>query len=963
MHSALSTTDCPDEQSLVELAEGRAGDADRLRAHLDGCDDCRRTIAALVARGGRPHGLWAGRYRLVRLLGRGGMGEVHEAWDVNLERRVALKTLSTRVGRGDDPERRVQRLVRESKAMARVRHPNVVAVHDAGVWEGQVYVVMELVDGATLRAWCTARRRDWPELLAAFVAAAHGLQAAHARGIVHRDFKPDNVLVDGPGRVQVTDFGLAQWHDALSEEVATGEVPIAASDDRVRALDQSGSLTETGTAVGTPAYMAPEQFRGIELDARADVFAFCVALFEALAGVRPFHAESSRGFLLAQRAGADDAPLRARGVPRWLRAAVLAGLSFDRGGRPADMAAMLQRLQPPRPRRRGAVVAVAALAIGGGAWAWSRRAPLDPCRDTDPLAASWNDGARARLGEGAALVARFEGWASAWREAWQQACSATGVAAELQRACLTGQRAAFSAVLERAGELDVVAADRGLPRVQTCRDPDLAVTMPEPTDADRRAAVAAVRTELAEIDGLVAAGRSEGQEARAQAALARARALGFGPLEAEALASVAIIQDARGRPIEARATLLAAAQAAAASGHDIQAARAWTGLVVLESEQLHDHERGHEYAANARAAIERFAATAAAVPARLDVDFAEGMLWWDEGRNDEAIAALSRAEAAARASAPEALDDILEGTALVLEDSGEIEQAIAIHTELARTRELALGPEHPMVAISYANLSSSLWMAGRLEDALQYARRASALTLAAHGEQHPDHAMALHNEGELLRTAGRYEDAIALEQRARAIYQAVFGEQGVQVASCLMHEAGALQGLHRYDEAIAAMRRALELLDARDQWLEVAGTRANLADALRAAGEPARGLEEARAAAQVLQARAADRIETAYALQVWAECELALGHADVALPLAEPAAAGFDRLGGLPYDTALAHVVLARALLESRGGDEPAVRARARALLDAAAQTWSDAPGSWAERRAELARYRLDRGV
>src|SRR5262249_4840316 len=178
-------------------------------------------------------------------------GVVYAANDPELGGQVALKLLKTALDQ--------ERLVREARALARVSHPNVVAVHDVGRWKERVFIAMELVRGRDLRAWLRERRRRWPEVVDVFIAAGRGLASAHAAGLVHRDFKPENVLISSEGRVAVSDFGLA------------------------RGLEEAPD----GTVSGTLAYMAPEQAAGELADARSDQYAFCASLFEALHGARP----------------------------------------------------------------------------------------------------------------------------------------------------------------------------------------------------------------------------------------------------------------------------------------------------------------------------------------------------------------------------------------------------------------------------------------------------------------------------------------------------------------------------------------------------------------------------------------------------------------------------------------------------------------------------------------------------
>jgi hypothetical protein len=318
-----------------------------VREHVSQCSTCSRRISWSIRDATVPESNVVpssrkrlGRYALLRMLGSGGMGSVYEAHDDELERRVALKLLRERWS----DETTWSRLRREAKAMAKLAHPNVVRVYDLGVAEEQPYLTMELVDGVTLTTWLRERRRGWRSILEAFIAAGRGLAAAHAVGIVHRDFKPDNVLVAKNGRVCVTDFGIA-----------------------VVELDESARDMR-----GTPAYMAPEQMSRAPFDARADVFGFCVALYEALYGVRPFTGTNLlelREAIARQRL---NAPVR-RGAPGWVRDALRRGLRADPGERYPTIDALLAGIDPtPRTRRwrRGlaAVGTVAALCAAVGMW-------------------------------------------------------------------------------------------------------------------------------------------------------------------------------------------------------------------------------------------------------------------------------------------------------------------------------------------------------------------------------------------------------------------------------------------------------------------------------------------------------------------------------------------------------------------------------------------------------------------
>ncbi len=308
------------------------------------------TDATLPMRSGRWSwlipGVRADRYRLTEILGTGAMGVVFRAHDPTLQRDVALKSLHVQ-----DAHTR-QRFIHEARAMARLSHPNVVQVFDVvraerRGEEPQCLLAMELVEGQTLERWL-ATPRSWSEIRDAFVAAGRGLAAAHGAGLVHRDFKPANVIVGCDGRVRVTDFGLSVSAD---ERAATLEdEPEDATASLSRPLGTA--ITCPGVVVGTPAYMAPEQHRGAPLGPAADQFAFCAALFEALFDERPFDGRSCRELSQQKHAGAHRPARGARPVPSWLRRAVLRGLHPDPSRRFSSMLELLAALGGPAVQRR-----------------------------------------------------------------------------------------------------------------------------------------------------------------------------------------------------------------------------------------------------------------------------------------------------------------------------------------------------------------------------------------------------------------------------------------------------------------------------------------------------------------------------------------------------------------------------------------------------------------------------------
>ena len=377
---------CFSEGGVLRLLDGRLTPIELQIAeqHLDGCADCRALVAATAAimpAGARdaatdvggPTGedelpRRIGRYLVRAKVGSGGMGTVYAAFDPQLGRRVALKLLRPDIGHGQASR---ARLVREAQAMARLQHANVVTVHDLGVVGEQLYIAMELVDGLTLGQWLRQAERDWRDIVRTFVAAGRGLEAAHGAGIVHRDFKPENVLVaTNGGAVRVTDFGVARM-------TADSDVNVAVPNDAV-ALDTS--LTASGMLLGTPVYMAPEQLMGDPVDARADIFSFCATLYEALYRQRPFSFHSLAELRAAVCKGDVRPPPPGRAVPDALWRLIQRGLAVDREARYPSLAPLLSALEEQleraqrRPRRPTwivltaaalGLVAVGALGVGG----------------------------------------------------------------------------------------------------------------------------------------------------------------------------------------------------------------------------------------------------------------------------------------------------------------------------------------------------------------------------------------------------------------------------------------------------------------------------------------------------------------------------------------------------------------------------------------------------------------------
>ncbi len=329
---------------VTEPAEQpRHGGGDPLRLAVPRLDDveARRARAAVASRifGGPREPVRVGRYQVLGRIGKGGMGVVYRARDAELARDVAVKLMNPEAV-GDAEATARARLVREARAMARLAHPNVIHVYDVGAVEDGVFIAMELVEGESLATRLARAPMDWREVLRDYIAAGRGLAAAHAAGIVHRDFKPENVLVGSDGRVRVGDFGLA-GSPATLEVGSADDVPLAATS----LADPSGSLTRTGALLGTPKYIAPELERGAMASARSDQFSFCVALYEGLYGCPPFAGDTVARYRREVRAGRVVQPPPGSRVPAWVAAALFRGLEVDPAARHAGLAALLDELE------------------------------------------------------------------------------------------------------------------------------------------------------------------------------------------------------------------------------------------------------------------------------------------------------------------------------------------------------------------------------------------------------------------------------------------------------------------------------------------------------------------------------------------------------------------------------------------------------------------------------------------
>ena len=758
-----------------------------------------------------PRGAMVGRYVVLEHIGAGGMGVVYAAYDPDLDRRVALKVLRATLDDESEGDVARARLLREGRAMASVHHTNIIAVHDVGTHEQRVFIAMEFIDGYTLTDWLLLTRRSRAEVLGVFRAAGEGLAAAHRQGLIHRDFKPDNVLIGHDGRVAVVDFGLARRDELASHgndlDLASIATESSGGHDAEpeslgsRANEPAMTITRTGMLLGTPAYMAPEQHLGLHPSAAADQFAFCVGLYEALYGERPFCGDNPAELLVnVTESDVRPPPDNAR-VPGWIRRVLLRGLGRRPRERWPDMEALLEALHhPPHARRRRwAAAAIGVLAVGGGSaglWAATQTDQRRCDASVQQWHELWDDTTQQHAAR--AFEATNKGFAAdAWRvvqrdaqahvQTWTaaqvDACAATHLrdeqspeVLELREACFEGARQRFATLTELWTDADdeivagAVDAVRSLPAPPTCMASVVLRSEARlPRDPAVRAEVAAQRRALDRVSVLGHANRLDVARTLASEVLARAQTLGVMSLEAEALLARADLEEAVGQLDDAQASTHAALLLAERNDDDRLAAIAWIDLLWIDGYRRARHDAGHAAADHARALLHRGPDTenlAILLESRL------GDLLYTEGRYFEALdrhrIALDLRLEAGPDDDPR-LGDSLTGMGLCELELGRYDDALE-HLQTARRlyRE-TYGPRHPQTAAALTNLGIAYDFRGELAEALHHHEQARVVSELAHGASHTSVAEVLNNYGSVLVAMERYEDAEAAFVRARDI--------------------------------------------------------------------------------------------------------------------------------------------------------------------------------------------------
>jgi serine/threonine protein kinase/tetratricopeptide (TPR) repeat protein len=811
-------------------------------------------------------GATIGRYVILGLVGRGGMGEVYAAYDPELDRKVAVKLLRAKPGHGLSMAEGRQRTLREAQAIARLSHPNVVVVYDVGTFRDQVFIAMEFVEGNTVTYWVESQARSWQEVLRVFMAAGRGLMAAHEKGLVHRDFKPDNVMVGKDSQVRVMDFGLARQVNDRAQTpeggtsspsqlrlatvapaggaeagatVAAGSTVAAAGVERAppetvdpmativlntALADETGAsgrggtgpgaamfdvqLTRTGAMMGTPAYMAPEQFLGMPTNARTDQFSFCIALYEALYHERPFAGSTMFALTSNVVQGNVREPPAASRVPLWVRKVLLRGLRPQAAERFPSMTELIEALgsNPSITRRKWAIAgAVVATVVGLGV---AGKASLDKNRTVctggpEKLGGIWElrpaaggesprqaqiHAAFLRSGKGyaaevyATVATALSAYADGWAKMHRDACVASQIRGEqslevmdLRMNCLDERlgrlRALTDVFTSASGEVveNAVSAVNALGSLDRCADvPLLRAIVRPPEDPTTRARVAKLHDRLAAVKASFDAGHLRQAIKDAPPVVDDARAVGYKPVLAEALALAGNVSAKASDTVNARRYFTEAMLVADASHHDELRADVAAYLVFLgyQEGQFEEAKRWYE--------------TAEAVLERL-------------GGHD-----LLRAW-------------LLNNMGLVYNDHGYKEEALRAHLQAVALKEKALGPDHPDVGVSEGNVAVVLADSGRDQDALTYVDRSIVLLENGLGAAHPDLAIQLSNRGEILNALGRYQDARQSFERARVIWERELGLENRNLGYALTGIGISFLGEGNPAGGLAALERARKI--------------------------------------------------------------------------------------------------------------------------------------------------------
>lgn len=820
-----------------------------------------------------------GRFTLLRKLGAGGMGTVHAAYDAELERQVAIKVLHTDACTDEEAQ---HRLIREAQAQARLSHPNLVPVFEVGRFEDQIFLAMELVDGITIAEWVAQAPRSWRQISSHWLDIARALAAVHAEGLVHRDIKPNNVLVGDDGRARLVDFGLVRGQASTIDDDHTRSSRSSPTIDRSSRLDQV--VTQSKAMVGTPAYMAPEVRAGKKAGPLADQYSLCVSIYETLTGERPFGRHGLR---------LDGGTPPRRSLPRAMHRLLLRGLAEEPTERFGDMPELVDALGAIVERRRQRRLAIGAgllgaIALGGVTMQALLPAPVerdDPCAGLDDeLDEVWNEQSRATLRRGllateVPYARALSDWAERsmdevaqqWLATRRDACEAHAIdhtlsAAGLARAvtCLEEQRDALGTALDGMGQIE---AD-GLPQVAAVFD---ATGVPaeclrlarlqasvEPPPREQQAAVEALRSTLTEIRlGAIFEG-SRPHRQRAVEAHELAQGLGYVPLQAEASLVLGLVLLQAEEP-EARAMLDEAASLSEEVGDLVIREHALRGLTRFALDVLLDEDEAHRALNRDLAVVARLGNPALRRAAALEIRASLSSMTgdFDSAESDlrEAIALqteLGLAHVGARIASWYHLANLLAGRGR----TDEAQRAFAAADRLATNAGLsALADSQGNVLRGHGELLRAMAMmnTGRLGDAQTWLAWAAVEIDEAYGSMSVPMSRVHMAQASLAMRQGRIDDVVMHAQTADAIVRRWLGPDHSLRSDALsamgtaaFHEGDAARATAIFEESLRLAESTRPPTD-----IAVAGHRSNLGEALILAGDDARArplLEQALAA-------------------------------------------------------------------------------------------------------------------
>ena len=1013
---------CLADQEIADFVAGRtpAAGMQLVDSHIADCPTCFELVACNVKAQQVDHpvtspsigpGDSVGRYVVLDVAGRGAMGVVYAAYDPKLDRRVALKIVAGHSGGSSDSTKRV---FREAQALAKLNHTNVIGVYDVGNVGNGVFIAMEFVSGNTLGQWIEQESPSEPDILRVFADAGRGLQAAHEAGLVHRDFKPDNVLIDRNGRAIVTDFGLVRA--VGTHQVADSVLPSAVGLD----------LTHTGAIVGTPAYMSPEQHTGRTLDARSDQFCFCVTLYEALTGRRPFEGASLTQLRDAVLEGrVEEAPA----LPPEIRAVLTRGLSVDPDSRYPSMGELLSDLTPPATSSRRMWFGLAAAMVLLAALVMYTRAGATGVVDHCPLATGevaqvWNADAKAHVrstltsmshsaeADAAARVVRtIDRYVASWLESHHDTCTATHERntqsehlLDVRMACLSDRLRSVQAYVQALAQADDQAFDKAiraahkLPDVRECAHTrDLLDGAEAPLSDEQRAALSDARAQLRLAKSQLDLGQYATGRATANASIERAQALGDRRLQAQGLLLLGRMQQSDDAPREAEKTLGRAIEHAVAVADKVLMARIWITLSNVVGTRLEQHDRGLVYNRLAASAIASLGGRARLEGERL---VPLGTILQLQGRYAEAAVTTKQA----MDTLTEELGTDHPHVAVALMLMGNIALRRSQHSDAVtyferchEILEMQYGPTHPHVGVAQARVGEALRNQGKLseaDDRLQTAydvlmaargsknrhRLGSTLTswggvrtamgdvagalskyeqsLAIYselfGDDHPQTGISRLNLAEFLRQQGKFERARELNETTLEHYVARLGEDHIKVSWVNNNLAVVLNDLGHYREA---QKRALRALRIRERIHGPNSTRLcssllTLAASYRLAGSPQEALPHVRRAVTIVEnAESGTRLRLAVFMQA-GEAAAKAGKRTEAAQYYKRCAA--DPSTEFPAEIAECHFQFARSLPRTQRSQAIQSAKRARDILTDAKRTETSVfrrVSSWLARR------------